>query len=182
MDALKLRLHGVGEVGATCEWPGCAEFGEYPAPRTRDRLRDFCYFCLPHIRLVNAGWDYFDGMSPGQIDAHRRADVTWHRPTWGVGRQYLDGDRAFHDWFDLLGGGAKDGRIGMSPDVQTKAECMMKRLGLVAGFSLYELKVQYKVLVKKYHPDLHAGDRQAEERLKLINEAYTYLIENQLYC
>jgi curved DNA-binding protein CbpA len=30
-------------------------------------------------------------------------------------------------------------------------------------------------LVKRFHPDANGGDRDAEERLKLINDAYTTL-------
>jgi curved DNA-binding protein CbpA len=41
-----------------------------------------------------------------------------------------------------------------------------------------ELKARYKELCKQHHPDLNGGDKDAEERLKLINEAYTYLRES----
>jgi DnaJ-class molecular chaperone len=58
----------------------------------------------------------------------------------------------------------------------------MQRLGLAGSFTLAELKRRYKQLAKKHHPDLHGGDRMAEERLKLINEAYTYLKEQRLYA
>jgi curved DNA-binding protein CbpA len=58
---------------------------------------------------------------------------------------------------------------------------MMAVLQLEVGFTLDELKRRYKTLVKRHHPDLHGGDRAAEERLKQINEAYTYLISHQLY-
>jgi len=44
-----------------------------------------------------------------------------------------------------------------------------------------ELKRRYKNLAKEHHPDLHGGDKAAEERLKLINEAYTFLLEQRLY-
>jgi curved DNA-binding protein CbpA len=37
------------------------------------------------------------------------------------------------------------------------------------------LKSRYKELVKAHHPDAHGGDRAAEERLKVINQAYTTL-------
>jgi curved DNA-binding protein CbpA len=37
------------------------------------------------------------------------------------------------------------------------------------------LKARYKVLVKMHHPDAHGGDKAAEERLKIINQAYATL-------
>ena len=37
------------------------------------------------------------------------------------------------------------------------------------------LKARYKALVKLHHPDAHGGDRAAEERLKVINQAYSIL-------
>jgi curved DNA-binding protein CbpA len=37
------------------------------------------------------------------------------------------------------------------------------------------LKARYKELVKLHHPDANGGDKGAEERLKLINQAYATL-------
>ena len=37
------------------------------------------------------------------------------------------------------------------------------------------IKARYKALVKRHHPDANGGDREAEERLKVINEAFTTL-------
>ena len=34
---------------------------------------------------------------------------------------------------------------------------------------------RYKELVKRHHPDTHGGDKEAEERLKEINQAYSTL-------
>ena len=45
-----------------------------------------------------------------------------------------------------------------------------------------ELKARYKQLAKRHHPDLHGGDKRAEERLKLINEAYTYLLDSDHFA
>ncbi len=33
-----------------CEQPGCRLCGEYRAPRARDRLTDYRWFCLEHVR------------------------------------------------------------------------------------------------------------------------------------
>ena len=38
-----------------------------------------------------------------------------------------------------------------------------------------DVKARYIELVKRFHPDTNGGDKTAEERLKLINEAYTTL-------
>jgi len=37
------------------------------------------------------------------------------------------------------------------------------------------VKLRYKELVKQLHPDVNGGDRRAEERLKLVNDAYRTL-------
>ena len=38
-----------------------------------------------------------------------------------------------------------------------------------------EIKVAYRSVAKKYHPDVNVGDKLAEERIKDINEAYRVL-------
>jgi hypothetical protein len=177
-----LRLKGVagGSARRCCAWPGCVEEAQYRAPLGRERLREFQWLCLEHVREFNRGWDYFQGMSMAEIERHRRADVTWHRPTWRYGTGYGFAD-SWRDLFDLLGKG--DGRREDRPGPRPlgKAEEMLDRLGLVDPVTLAELKRRYKRLAKQHHPDLHGGDRAAEERLKLINEAYTYLVDQRLY-
>ena len=41
--------------------------------------------------------------------------------------------------------------------------------------SIDEIKVAYRTVAKKYHPDVNVGDTLAEERIKDINEAYRVL-------
>jgi len=41
--------------------------------------------------------------------------------------------------------------------------------------TLQDVKMRYKQLVKRFHPDANGGDKQAEERFKSINEAYSNL-------
>lgn len=166
-----------------CEWPGCAAEARFPAPRSRERLRDYIFLCLEHVREYNSRWDYFSGMSTEQIDAHRRDDLTWHRPTWRFGTSPA-GDCSRNDWHDVFGLFGEDARAGRPPPSGPtgKAAQMMARLDLEVGYTLAELKQRYKSLAKQHHPDLHGGDKAAEEKLKLINEAYRYLIDNELYA
>lgn len=44
--------------------------------------------------------------------------------------------------------------------------------------SINEIKVAYRELAKKYHPDVNIGNARAEERFKDINEAYRVLSDN----
>lgn len=179
-EALRLKSHERAGPCRLCAWPGCDAEASYRAPKSRDSLREFQWFCLEHVREFNRGWNYFAGMSPEQIDAHRRADTTWHRPSWrfGVGAGFGQ------DWDDMFGGEAGERSRHQPPPnrPRSKAEEMMARLDLDQGFTLDELKRRYKRLAKQHHPDLHGGDKAAEERLKLINEAYTYLKEQRLYA
>ena len=48
-------------------------------------------------------------------------------------------------------------------------------LGLSKGASDEEIKKSYRKLAKQYHPDLHPGDKECEEKFKEIGEAYEVL-------
>lgn len=178
LEAVRLRGRTEPPPEHVCAWPGCDRAGDYPAPRSREELRNFVWFCLEHVREYNRQWDYFAGMSPAEIDAHRAADYTWHRPTWRLGAGFAGTGCRFRDVHGLFGEEAE-----VRPRRRrTRAEEMMEVLGLEPGFTLAELKRRYKSLVKTHHPDLNGGDKAAEERLKSIVEAYTYLVAERLYA
>lgn len=48
-------------------------------------------------------------------------------------------------------------------------------LGLSKGAGDDEIKKAYRQMAKKYHPDLHPGDKEAEKSFKEVNEAYEVL-------
>ena len=50
-----------------CEHPGCAEAGEFRAPRSRENLNQYRWFCLEHVREYNSKWDFYAGMSEDEI-------------------------------------------------------------------------------------------------------------------
>ncbi|GBQ31686.1 molecular chaperone DnaJ [Gluconacetobacter sacchari DSM 12717] len=156
---------------------GCDEAAGYRAPKSRDSLNEYFWFCLPHVREYNARWDYYKGMSPGQIEAHIRDDVSWNRPSWRLGqRAGRLGPDDFIDPMDLMGGAR---RAAPRPDAAARSDMPealrqpLDMLGLDWPLSMDELKVRYKDLARRHHPDANGGDRQSEELLKSINVAYT---------
>lgn len=52
-------------------------------------------------------------------------------------------------------------------------------LGVAKGASEDEIKKAYRALAKKYHPDLHPGDKEAEAKFKEANEAYDVLSDSE---
>lgn len=48
-------------------------------------------------------------------------------------------------------------------------------MGLRLPLTKTALRTRYKELVKRLHPDANGGDKAAEERLKLVNQAYATL-------
>ena len=52
-------------------------------------------------------------------------------------------------------------------------------LGITKGASDDEIKKAYRREAKKYHPDLHPGDKEAEAKFKEVNEAYEVLSNSE---
>ena len=123
-------------------------------------------------------------MDAKQIEAHIRRDVTWDRPTWPLGgRQPPRRAYRLHDPFDFFDGAdpfdpnrrARHDDPPGRPRASTAEEQALSVLDLSLPVTLVEVKARYKQLVKRHHPDANGGDKAAEERLKLINEAYATL-------
>lgn len=173
------------QTNRPCDHPGCTEAGAYRAPRSREALNRFYWFCLEHVRAYNRSWNYCAGMNTEQIEADIRQDAVWRRPTWqfGTGRRRIWTEPDFHDPFGFYGRserrqtggdfhGKGSGTFWSPNSPEGKALAIM---GLEGEVSLQALKKRYKELAKKHHPDANGGCKVAEERLKSINDAYTTL-------
>ena len=68
-----------------CDWPGCNDDGLHRAPKSRDELNSYHYFCKIHVRQYNKGWNYYIGMSDAEVEEDVRKDTVWHRPSWPLG-------------------------------------------------------------------------------------------------
>jgi hypothetical protein len=160
--------------GRHCDMPGCGAPGEYRAPKSRSRLTDYWWFCLEHVRGYNAAWDFYKGMSPGEIEAQLRADTSWRRPSWPLGHLGARLDEAItHDPLHVLNAAGFRSRGGTrAHEAPSEMREPLATLGLSWPVTMAEVKTRYKELAKRHHPDANNGDRAAEERLKIINLAY----------
>ncbi len=163
-----------------CQTPGCPEQGVHRAPVARDRLNQFYWFCQVHVRQYNLAWDYFAGMNEQEIEYHRRFDTVWQRPSWPFGQF---GERAarspgggagyrIHDGYGFFSEGAEGTRNGRVEAPQTEEQKALALLDLEEPVSFDDVKARYKALVKQLHPDANGNDPEAEERLKIVNQAY----------
>lgn len=164
-----------------CDRSGCSGAGEYRAPKSRLALDEYYWFCLDHVRDYNRSWDYCAGMTPEEIERLVRADVTWQRASWPLGKamgasfDHIDPER-IKDHLGLFGEDfwrRHARRSEPKPDPETDAKRVMDLKG---PLTLASLKARYKELCKRHHPDANGGDKGAEERFKEIGQAYQTLL------
>jgi len=144
----------------------------------RDRLNENRWFCLEHVREYNRKWDYFAGLDAAGIEANIRADTIWRRPVWPLGGRRSSGPHIY----DPLGLNREAGlderpapKMDGSEQLTSAERNALGVLELSWPLTQADVKSRYKELVKLHHPDANGGARDAEEKLKEINAAYSTL-------
>jgi len=166
---VKLRL---------CDHPACGQAGDFRAPKSRDKLNDYYFFCLDHVRDYNKAWDFFSGLTPEEVEHYTRDATVWERPSWPLGQWGVNErnlrDKAMRDIFgDASAGGEEAPKY--APAMSLAERESLGVLELTPPVDFAAIKAQYRILVKKHHPDLHGGDRETEEKFKNINQAFSTL-------
>ncbi|MDP6121919.1 MAG: J domain-containing protein [Rhodospirillales bacterium] len=153
-----------------CAWAGCKDMGLYRAPRSREVLTEYSWFCLDHIRQYNATWNYFSGMTNEQVEADVRRDTVWQRPTWPLGgSNYRFDSSQIRDGFGFLNGAPPGAGARRARTLEEQALLVFD---LTPPINTDTVKARYKALVKRHHPDANGGDKTAEEKFKQISDAY----------
>ncbi|MGV0817306.1 DnaJ domain-containing protein [Martelella sp. AMO21009] len=181
-----------------CQWDGCHKPGKHKAPVGRNAEGQFFLFCFEHVKAYNKGYNYFEGLSDSEIARYQKEALTGHRPTWTVGvngdtrKTPLNGSRKagnaasgarMRDPFGFVHDG-RDGRP-QRPKRERKLKTLEAKafdtLGLSASATSDDIKKQYKLLVKKHHPDANGGDRGSEETFRAVVQAYQ-LLKQSGFC
>jgi hypothetical protein len=117
-------------------------------------------------------------MDDEQVFDFLKSDMTWHKPT----QSFSSSDNFFKVlWNNTL----KDefdktklrGEYNHMNQFKFDANDIkaFTILGVSVGQKWEQIQDQFKTLVKKFHPDINLGNKEYEEKLKLITLAYTQL-------
>ncbi len=181
-----------------CDHPGCESGGEFPARRARASISTSLFLVSASISCARLQRGVCGITTPGYERARdrggdsRRDIGLEQRPSWKLGQlatgpAYEDADAATRSIF-IPARIRKPGNVGSairraamprraSPRPSEQALAV---LDIDPPFTQTNLKARYKVLVKMHHPDAHGGDKEAEEKLKIINQAYATTLKSQL--
>ena len=161
-----------------CDWKNCFEIGEYKAPVEKDNSKKFRMLCLEHVKEFNKNWNYFSGMNDEQVINFLKSDMIWHKPT----QSFSSSDNFFKIlWNNALKDEVHKFKNFENFDYMKKFKYTSQDfqaftiLDIPAGIEWKKVQEKFKKLVKKFHPDMNAGNKKFEEKLKIITLAYTQL-------
>lgn len=177
-----------------CQWPDCSRAATARAPKSRERLNDFYEFCQPHAGEYNKSWNFYAGMSEGEIRAAKENEaMTGGRPTWEMkagkasreaaafaakmGTANTNGAGSWRDSFGLFG--RRGDQAGKAPAEDRRVGKLergaLADLDLEPGADKALIKTRYHELLKRCHPDTNGGDRAAEAKLQRVLKAWRTL-------
>ena len=157
-----------------CSREGCAGNGDYPAPKSKQNLREYHWFCHDHVREYNAGWDFAKGLGPDDIEKIIRFDTVWQRETRPLG-DWRTRERLMRASAEALREGKPRPKPHQPAPLPPAITDALGQLDLAWPLDEKTLRLRYRELVKKYHPDANGGDTLAGEKLKDINLAHAVL-------
>ena len=182
MASKQARMHGrVEGARAHCAVPGCNSPGEYKAPLQAanfDGPGSWRFLCLEHVREHNAKYNYFEGMSPEEIQDAQGPLAGWERPSRKFAANGADPPPAWSDFADPLDAISmrfrrlRDQKLSRFTKGEQRA---LSVLGLGEDADRHSVRQRYSALVRRYHPDKNGGDRSHEGRLAEVIEAYQLL-------
>ena len=183
MTARQTKWHGrVEGAMARCSVRGCREPGEFRAPLTPpdfDGPGTWRWLCLEHVREHNAKYNFFNGMSPDEIERAQSPIVGWDRATRAFAHADAGRGPAWSEFADPLDAIAAryrpEARRPAVDRFTAKERHALCVIGLKDDTDLHKVRKRYSELVRRYHPDRNGGDRSHETKLRQVIEAWQVL-------
>ncbi len=200
----KDRAKAASAAPTGCEHPGCTRAGTHRAPKGRGMEGSYWRFCEEHVREYNKTYNYFSGLGDEAVASFQHSARHGHRPTWSMGvntarKKGKEAGAQVNEWAEretiaglasaegnpftaVRGAAAQASRIEPAkPSFSAPQMRAFQTLDLEPPMTPDQIKMQYKALVKRFHPDANGGDRSREERFRNIVQAYGYL-KGQGFC
>ena len=117
-------------------------------------------------------------MTESEIFDFLKSDMTWHKPT----QSFSSSD----NFFKILWNNALKDELKSTNFINKQNNLKKFKfnnndikafsvLGISVGLKWSKVQEKFKKLVKKFHPDMNAGNKKYEDKLKIITLAYTQL-------
>lgn len=184
-DGIRVKPKGAKpepKADKVCDWEGCDKPAKHKAPKGRNAEGQFWNYCTAHVQEYNKSYNYFAGMTDGDITSAKIAAQTGDRPTWKLGENAhaaagskRGSARDFRDPYELFGKGAKPAQTKLGRNLRKNELAALQTLGLDENARPEDAKTKYKLLVKRLHPDANNGSRANEDTLKAVIHAYDTL-------
>jgi len=171
-----------------CDHPGCRLAASARAPKSRDMLHEHYWFCQPHAAEYNRNWNFFAGMSEGEIRRRQTDELfTGGRPTWDMKASRFSREAAafnhkfqrgegYRDPFNLFGkNGGKPTPAYDDRHIGKLERNALADLDLETSADGARIRARYTELVRRLHPDANGGDRTGENKLQRVIKAYQLL-------
>lgn len=181
-------VHALKPGERPCDHADCRRAASSRAPKSRDLMHEHYWFCQQHAAEYNRSWNFFAGMSEGEIRRRQQEELfTGGRPTWEMKAGKFSREAAafsakvgqgqgYRDPFGMFGGAGATA----APEKPGRAMGKIERNAL-AELDLDEnaegpaIRQRYTELVRRLHPDSNGGDRAGEQRLQKVIKAYKSL-------
>ncbi len=177
------KLHGrVAGAAKRCGVRGCREPGEFRAPLVAgdfDGPGAWRWLCLDHVREHNAKYNFFDGMTPDEIEAAQSPIAGWETHSRAFSGGGADLGPAWSNFRDPLDAISARYRPGVARRETSRFSGEERHalglLGLREDTDLHAVRKRYSELVRRYHPDRNGGDRSHERKLAEVIAAWQKL-------
>tara|TARA_B110000196_G_scaffold293617_1_gene282056 strand:- start:220 stop:810 length:591 start_codon:yes stop_codon:yes gene_type:complete len=171
-----------------CDHSKCGDTGKFRAPKSRSTLNEYYFFCIKHVTEYNKSWDFYKGLSVDQIELSMRKDTVWDRPSWPLKgnpsivmdqlNDFITNDYSLFEKDKEIRDFLKNKTI--DENLTSSEQKSLKVLELKIPITVDTIKKKYKKLVKIFHPDVNANNKEAEIKFKEITEAYKILLKKFL--